>query len=136
MKNQWLLVALTVVNLGLLTYQLVRPRFAFAQETGPILRGRALEIVDERGKVRAELRVFPADPKHKLPNGDPYPETVLLRLVDPNGRPSVKLATDVRGGGLYLGGAEDPTMIQLGAQVAEARLKLVNKDRQERVIRP
>jgi hypothetical protein len=57
MKNQRLLVALTVVNLGLLTYQLVRPRFAFAQETGPILRGRALEIVDERGKVRAELRV-------------------------------------------------------------------------------
>jgi hypothetical protein len=119
-----------------LTCQLVRPRFAFAQETGPILRGRALEIVDERGKVRAELRVFPADPKHKLPNGDPYPETVLLRLIDPNGRPSVKLATDVRGGGLYLGGAEDPTMVQLGAQVAEARLKLVNKDRQERVIRP
>jgi hypothetical protein len=61
---------------------------------------------------------------------------VLLRLIDPNGRPSVKLATDVRGGGLYLGGAEDPTMVQLGAQVAEARLKLVNKDRQERVIRP
>ena len=136
MKNPRLLVALTVINLGLLTYQLVRPRFAFAQETGPILRGRALEIVDERGKVRAELRVFPADPKHKLPNGDPYPETVLLRLIDPNGRPSVKLATDERGGGLYLGGAQDPTMVQLGAQVAEARLKLVNKDRQERVIRP
>jgi hypothetical protein len=136
MKNPRLLVALTFINLGLLTYQLVRPRFAFAQETGPILRGRALEIVDERGKVRAELRVFPADPKHKLPNSDPYPETVLLRLIDPNGRPSVKLATDVRGGGLYLGGAEDPTMVQLGAQEAEARLKLVNKDRQERVIRP
>ena len=136
MKNQPLLVALTVVNLGLLTYQLVRPRLAFAQETGPILRGRALEIVDERGKVRAELGVFPADPKHKLPNGDPYPETVLLRLIDPNGRPSVKLATDVRGGGLYLGGAEDPTMVQLGAQVAEARLKLVNKDGQEKVVSP
>ena len=68
-----------------------------------MLRGRALEIVDERGKVRAQLQVFPPDPKHKLPNGDPYPETVLLRLIDPNGRPSVKLATDVRGGGLYLG---------------------------------
>ena len=61
---------------------------------------------------------------------------MLLRLIDPNGRPSVKLATDVRGGGLYLGGAEDPTMVQLGAQVAEAQLKLVNEDRQERVIRP
>ena len=84
----------------------------------------------------AQLRVFPPDPKHKLPNGDPYPETVLLRLIDPNGRPSVKLATDVRGGGLYLGGAEDPTMARLGAEGAEAHLELVNKDRQEKVIRP
>src|SRR3954453_7499099 len=136
MKNPRLLVALTVINLGLLTFQVVRPRLAFAQETGPILRGRALEIVDERGKVRAELRVFPADPKHKLPNGHPYPERVLLRLIDPNGRPSVKLATDVRGGGLYLGGAEDPTMVQLGAEGTEARLKLLNKDRQEKKIQP
>ena len=32
--------------------------------------------------------------------------------------------------------AEDPTMARLGAQGAEARLELVNKDRQEKVIRP
>ena len=100
MKNQRLLVALTVINLGLLVYQVFRPRFAYAQENAPVLRGRALEIVDERGKVRAQLQVFPPDPEHRLPNGDPYPETVLLRLIDPSGRPSVKLATDVRGGGL------------------------------------
>ena len=136
MKNQRLLVALTVINLGLLAYQVVPSKFALAQENAPVLRGRALEIVDERGKVRAELGVFPPNPKHKLSNGDPYPETVLLRLIDPNGRPSVKLATDVRGGGLYLGGAEDPTMARLGAQGAEAHLELVNKDRQEKLIRP
>ena len=135
MKNQRLLLALTAINLGLLACQVVRPRFVFAQDV-PVLRGRALEIIDERGKVRAQLQVFPPDPTHKLPNGDPYPETVLLRLIDPNGRPSVKLATDVRGGGLYLGGAEDPTMARLGAQGAEARLELVNKDRQEKFIRP
>ena len=104
MKNQRLLVALTVINLGLLAYQAFRPRYVYAQENAPVLRGRALEIVDERGKVRAQLRVFPPDPTHKLPNGDPYPETVLLRLIASNGRPSVKLSTDVRGGGLYLGG--------------------------------
>jgi hypothetical protein len=136
MKNQRLLVALTVINLGLLAYQVVRPRYIFAQDNAPVLRGRALEIVDERGKVRAELRVFPLNPKHKLANGDPYPETVLLRLIAPNGRPSVKLATDLRGGGLYLGGAEDPTMTRLGADGAEAYLELVNNDGQKKVIRP
>ena len=135
MKLHRLLIVLTFANLGLLAFLLTRVQ---ADNPGvlPVLRGSALEIVDEHGKVRAQLRVFPADPKHKLPNGDPYPETVLLRLIDPNGRPSVKLATDVRGGGLYLGGAEDPTMARLGAQGAEARLELVNKDRQEKVIRP
>ena len=50
MKNQRLLVALTAINLGLLAYQVVRPRFAFAQENAPVLRGRALEIVDERAR--------------------------------------------------------------------------------------
>ena len=90
MKNQRLLVALTVLNLGLLAYQAARPRFVHAQENAPVLRGRALEIVDERGKVRAQLQVFPPDPKHKLPNGDPYPETVLLRLIDQIGRASCR----------------------------------------------
>jgi hypothetical protein len=61
---------------------------------------------------------------------------VLLRLVAPNGRPSVKLATDLRGGGLYLGGPEDPTMTRLGADGAKAYLDPVNKDRQAKVIRP
>src|SRR3954462_15531057 len=128
MKNQRLLVALTVLNLGLLSYQVLRPRPALAQEPSPVLRGRALELVDDRGKVRAEIRVFPADPKHKLPNGDPYPETVLLRLIDPNGRPSVMLATDVRGGGLYLGGAAEPTYARLGVDGAEPELFLQNRD--------
>src|SRR5690242_20130117 len=105
MKSQRLLIALTVLNLGLLAYQTVRPRLAHAQENAPppVLRARGLEIVDERSKVRAQLSVFPENPKHKLANGDPYPETVLFRLIDPNGRPSVKLSVDVRGGGLYLG---------------------------------
>src|SRR3954453_13787927 len=119
MKNQRLLVALTVINLGLLAYQVFRLRSAYAKEDAPVLRGRARGSVVGRGKVRAQLQVFPPDPKHRLPNGDPYPETVLLRLIDPNGRPSVKLAADVRGGGLYLGGAEDPTMARLVAEGAE-----------------
>src|SRR5262249_19004482 len=135
MKLQRFLVALTFANLGLLAFLLTRVR---ADNPGvlPVLRGSALEIVDERGKVRAELRVFPADSKHKLPNGDPYPETVLLRLIDPNGRPSVKIATDVRGGGLYLGGADDPTMVRIGADGAVGERRLVNQDGTERKVRP
>jgi hypothetical protein len=135
MKNQRLLIALTLANLSLLCFLLTRVR---ADDPGvlPVLRGSALEIVDETGKVRAELRVFPIDPRYKLPNGDPYPETVLLRLIDSNGRPAVKISAAVPGGGLYLGGADDPTMARLAANGTEAELLLKNQDGKERRISP
>ena len=127
MKLQRLLVALTLANLGLLAFLLTRVR---ADNPGvlPVLRGSALEIVDEHSRVRAQQRVFPAEPKHKLPSGDSYPEDVLLRLVDPDGRPSVKLATDVRGGGLYLGSAADPTSARIGAAGREPEVFLRIKE--------
>src|SRR5438046_2342408 len=97
------------------------------------LNSRTARLVELASPLPA---LFPPDPKHKLPNGDPYPETVLLRLIDPNGRPSVKLATDVRGGVLYLGGAADPTSARIGADGAEAELFLQNKDGKQRKIQP
>jgi len=69
MKTQQLLIALTIVNLGLLVFSLAQPRSAAAQGVVPVLRGRALEIVDDRGRVRASITVFPADPTVKMPDG-------------------------------------------------------------------
>ena len=57
-----------------------------------------LEIVDDQGRVRASVKVQPGG----TANGQPYPETVILRLIDPNGRPSVKLAGSEQGAGLSL----------------------------------
>jgi len=70
-KIQRLLIALTIVNLnlGLLVFSLAQPRSAAAQGVVPVLRGRALEIVDDRGRVRASITVFPADPTVKMPDG-------------------------------------------------------------------
>jgi hypothetical protein len=136
MKNQRLLVVLTVINLGLLTFHVIRPHLAFAQGAAPALRGSALEIVDDQGRLRAAIKVLPVDPAQKMPNGQPYPETVILRLIDPNGRPNVKLTASVLGAGLGLGGESDPTYVRLAANGAETELKLTNKDRQEKVIKP
>jgi hypothetical protein len=136
MKIQGLLIAATVLNLGLLVVLLERTRPAEAQGVAPVLRGRALEIVDERGRVRAAIRVFPADAKVVLPNGKTLPETVLLRLIDPNGRPEVKLGASVQGAGLGLGGESDPTYAVLMADGASTSLKLTNKDGRQQVIRP
>lgn len=80
MKTQRLLVALSVVNAALLVSSLTHPRGTAAQDVAPVIRGRALEIVDERGRVRAEIKVHPAQPKLKMPDGTiGFPEIVELR---------------------------------------------------------
>ena len=103
MGTQRLLIALTAANLGLLWYQSVQPhpRVAAAADVPAVIRGRALEIVDDRGRVRASLSVLPEDPTVKW-NGKPYPETVLLRLMSPDGRPNVKLGASKLGSGLLM----------------------------------
>jgi hypothetical protein len=137
MNTQRILTILTAVNLGLLGYQIFHPHSAVASTTDvpAVLRGRALEIVDARGKVRASIAVLPEDPK-VVWNGKPYPETVLLRLMSPEGRPNVKLGASHMGAGLLIGGESNPTYIQVLAEGGETTLKMINRDSAERVIKP
>jgi len=137
MNTQRLLAIFTAVNLGLLGYQVLQPRLAVAAtaDVPGVLRGRALEIVDARGKVRASLTVIPEDPK-VIWKGKPYPETVLLRLISPEGRPNVKLGASQMGSALLIGGESNPTYIQVLAEGGESTIKLINKDSTERLIKP
>ena len=137
MKPQRLLIVLTAVNLGLLGYQVFQPHLAGAAtvDVPDVLRGRALEIVDAKGKIRASITVLPEDPK-VIWKGKPYPETVLLRLISPEGRPNVKLGASKMGAGLLIGGESNPTYIQVLAEGGETTLKLINKDSTERLIKP
>jgi hypothetical protein len=137
MKTERLLITLTAVNLVLLGYQVVQPRLAGAStaDIPAVLRGRALEIVDVQGKIRASITVIPEDPK-VIWQGKPYPETVLLRLMSPEGKPNVKLGASKRGAGLVIGGELNPTYVQVLAEGGESTLKLINKEGTERVIKP
>ena len=137
MNTQRLLAIFTAVNLGLLGYQVLQPRLAVAAtaDVPGVLRGRALEIVDARGKVRASLTVIPEDPK-VIWKGKPYPETVLLRLISPEGRPNVKLGASQMGSALLIGGESNPTYIQVLAEGGESTIRLINKDSTERLIKP
>ena len=137
MQTQRLLIALTAVNLALVSYQSVRPQPGMAAPAGTpaVIRGRALEIVDDQGRVRASLSVLPEDPKVTW-NGKPYPETVLLRLMSPEGRPNVKLGATKLGSGLVIGGESNPTHIQVLSEGGESTVKLINGDGVERLIKP
>ena len=137
MKNQRLLIALTVVNFVLLVFSLAKPRAVVAQGITPVLRGRAFEIVDDHGRVRASITVFPADPNVKMPDGTTgYPETVLFRLINSKGRPNVKIEATEHGSGVGLGGESDPTYVSIGARGTSTSLKLTDKDGRQQLIKP
>ena len=139
MKSPRLLVSLTLLNVALVLVALIasfRPRPAWsAPSSDQVLRGRALEIVDEQGRVRASLSVLPAGTSAR---GDRYPETVLLRLITERGRPSVKLsATEEASGASFAG----PTGTRETYAIVEARatasaLKLRSENGREQVVTP
>ncbi|HXG92804.1 MAG TPA: hypothetical protein VNN73_10610 [Blastocatellia bacterium] len=137
MKTQRFALALALLNLMLLIFLVTQNRKAEAQGVAPVLRGRELEIVDDQGRVRASIKIHPADPKVKMPDGTTgYPETVILRLINSKGGPNVKLATTEDGSGLVLGGESGPTYVQILARGANPFLKLINKEGREQVIKP
>ena len=137
MKLQRFFIALTIINTTLLAFLLARPGMVGAQGFAPVLRGRALEIVDDRGRIRASITVYPADPKVRMPDGTTgYPETVLLRLMTSAGRPNVKIAATERGSASAFGGESDPTYIQILAEGSSTSIKLVDKEGQQQVIKP
>lgn len=137
MKPQRLLVVVTVFNILLFLLSMAQTRPVIAEGVAPVLRGRALEIVDDKGRVRASITILPGDPNFKMPDGTiGYPESVLLRLISPKGRPNVKLGASDRGSGLGLGGEDDPTYVQILAEGTTTSLKLTNKDGRERLIKP
>ena len=133
--------ALTVLNLGMLTFLLCHQARSVEASSPNVLRGTGLEIVDTQGKVRACIQIVPAGPARSadgspVKDGKTYPETVLLRLIRPDGRPSVKITTSEEGSGLSLGGGIDPTYIVLNATAGDPSLSLTNKSNQLRVIKP
>jgi len=137
MKTQRFAIVLTVINLFVLMSTLFHANSAATPQVVPVLRGRALEIVDDQGHVRAMIKVFPADPKVKMPDGTTgYPETVLLRLIDSKGGPNVKIAATEDGSAVSLGGESNPTHVQILARGTNTSLKLVNKDGRQQVIKP
>src|SRR5207247_10781190 len=88
MKTQRLAIALTAINLVLLLLNLVQARSTTAQTVTPILRARALELVDERNVVRVRLNVKESE----------------LNLFDRSGIIRVKLGAGDDGSGLVLSG--------------------------------
>jgi hypothetical protein len=136
MKTHRAVIALVVLNLVLLTVQLAHSRPVARNAIAPVLRGSALELVDEHGRVRAEIKVLPALPDVKMPDGTTgYPESVQLRLISSTGSPHVKLGASEDGAGLVLGG-EKNAYVQILSRGTEPFVKIINGAGKEQVIKP
>jgi len=128
-------LGLTVLNLVLLAV-LVSTKAATAfgsRQELPVLRGRALEIVDTQGRVRANILVHGPE----TVNGVTYPETVLFRLIDPNGGPLVKLTVARNGSALGLSdGLSGDGGVQLYARDSASFVRIVNRSGRIQMLRP
>lgn len=124
LKIQPLLLALTLINLGLFGYTISQQSAQAAPGDDGIIRGKGLQIVDDGGKVRASISIMPAE---KLKDGSTYPETVLLRLITPDGRPSVKLAAMQTGSGFSFTDGTGLSYVQLIAQNDDPKINIVDK---------
>jgi hypothetical protein len=137
MKSQRLfIIGLVIVNLALIGHQFAQGKPEQSNDITPIVRARAFEIVDAHGRVRAEIKVCPAEPDLKMPDGTKgYPETVQLRLISSQGAPSVKLGTTEDGAGLVIGGEMGYVQV-LSRGTNVPFVKIVTKDGREQLMKP
>jgi hypothetical protein len=133
MNLQRFALLVTVANCVLLLFVLTQSAPTQAQNTAQTLRGKALEIVDDRGVVRARINIEPAT---KMPDGTVYPEGVVLRMADPEGRIRVKMGADSEGSGLVLANDTQQPGVQILAKGAGTSLKLTNKNGREQTLKP
>jgi len=126
------LTVLNLVLLGVLVSTKAATAFGSQQEL-PVLRGRALEIVVNQGRLRANILVHGPE----TVNGVTYPETVLFRLIDPNGGPLVKLTVARNGSALGLSdGLSGDGGVQLYARDTASFVKIVNRSGRIQMLRP
>jgi hypothetical protein len=122
MKLHRVALALTTVNLVVLLTALTAGRAAI-QEPAPIIRARALELVDDHEKVRARLNIED--------DGQ-----VVFRLFDQKGTIRVKVAAGEDGSGVLLNNQATEPGIHMLAKPTGSSIRLANPDGKDLVLKP
>lgn len=124
MNNNRLAIALTVINLILLIIVIAQSRMIANQTIPEVLRVRAFELVDENGRVRAQLNIDET-------NGE-----VIFRLRDEKETIRVKLGASEEGSGLLLINDLTEPGVHLMAKQDDTSLTITNQSGAEQVIKP
>jgi len=123
MKTHRLVITVTAINLGLLLFLLPQIKLTAAPTAASVVRAQAIELVDERGQIRAQLNVES--------NGE-----VVFRLRDAKGTIRVKLGASEDGSGLLLLNESTEPGVHILAKRTGTSLTLTGKGGRQRAIRP
>jgi len=123
MKTNRLSVILTIINLAVLVFLLVRGQMTIPPANSDILRVKAIELIDNHGQVRAQLEVES--------NGE-----VVFRLRDEEGTIRVKLGASQDGSGLLLLNDLTEPGIHLLADRDSTRITLSEQSGAQQEIKP
>jgi hypothetical protein len=123
MVTRRVLFGLTAINVALVAVQLAQAGRASAASVPEILRARLIELVDQNGRVRAQLKVES--------DGE-----AVFRLRDSKGEVRVKLGAGSDGSGLVLLDGSTEPAIHMLAKSAATSVTLSSRDGQRRVITP
>jgi hypothetical protein len=122
MKFQRAAIVFSVVNLLLLLFLLAQSPSDAQQDITPVVRTRAFEIVDEYGKIRAQINVEKTG-------------EVVFRLRDAKGTIRSKFAADEDGAGFVLMDDRTEATVQIRANKSGANMLLFNRDGNKKEIK-
>jgi hypothetical protein len=123
MKSTFLIALVAIIDLAALAYIPGLGKSGGDQDIAPVLRGRALELVDSNGKMRAQINVESS--------GD-----VVLRLRDESGVIRVKLGASKSGSGMAMLNDSTEVGVHILATDKGSSLRVANKGGAERVVKP
>jgi hypothetical protein len=124
MKVHRVAIALTLLNFCLLLVTIVQTRPVTAQSVAPVLRGRAMELLDEHGQVRAQLTV------------EPNNNEAVFRLRDSKGTIRVKIGASEDGSALLLLNETTEPGVHILSKRSEVSMTLKARDGRLRTITP
>ena len=128
MKANKLTLALTCINLAVAAAVLSRPVWdkpvgAEPLQTPKVIRAQEIELVDQRGQVRAQLHI-----------GEDGGGNLRLRSGD--GTVRVKMAGTADGSGLLLFDKEAEPALSFASNKSGTSVTLAEKGKEKRVIKP
>lgn len=115
-------IVFSVLNLLLLVFLLAQAPSSAQQSVSPVVRTRAFELVDENGKVRAQMNVEQTG-------------EVVFRLRDSTGTIRTKFSANETGSGLSMMDDRTEATVQIRANQAGGNVTLIDRTGKERLVK-